>query len=341
MPDTDAMDERAKIVAWLREFGNHPPAPNCERCNAADAIERGEHDRHYVANAPMRRLMSALAIACVIVCGEGSARALGREVPPLASHQVTAYLRKATVSDKELFERGEMPPSEHVAVGYDSGKHQFKVAIYDAEIGVTVQGALAVVHVDRIIARTNHVRRLIERVLWLVNLQHTGLVQRSGHDRPHAHIVGRGLPAIEKLQLHSGWTVAPKTYHFMIFGHEICPKLALSRSLRNLVSLPGFSQRPLSLAEGEYYKDQASERQDAPDAAKKIVPPSKTRRFFSREGGAPLGAQIGGVVIFGLIAFIGLYVGIGRIIRSHSGGWAWLTGGLLAYGLFLWWSSPT
>jgi hypothetical protein len=25
-------------VEWLREFGNHPPAPNCPRCNAADQI---------------------------------------------------------------------------------------------------------------------------------------------------------------------------------------------------------------------------------------------------------------------------------------------------------------
>ena len=32
---------QAKIVAWLREFGNHSPAPNCERCNAADEIESG------------------------------------------------------------------------------------------------------------------------------------------------------------------------------------------------------------------------------------------------------------------------------------------------------------
>lgn len=25
-------------VEWLREFGNHPPAPNCPRCNVADQI---------------------------------------------------------------------------------------------------------------------------------------------------------------------------------------------------------------------------------------------------------------------------------------------------------------
>ena len=31
-----------QIVEWLREFGDHPPAPWCARCNIADAIERGE-----------------------------------------------------------------------------------------------------------------------------------------------------------------------------------------------------------------------------------------------------------------------------------------------------------
>jgi hypothetical protein len=37
-----AADQRqSEIVAWLREFDNHPPTPNCPRCNAADAIESG------------------------------------------------------------------------------------------------------------------------------------------------------------------------------------------------------------------------------------------------------------------------------------------------------------
>ena len=36
-------NEHAAIVAWLREYGNHPPSPDCPRCQIADAIERGEH----------------------------------------------------------------------------------------------------------------------------------------------------------------------------------------------------------------------------------------------------------------------------------------------------------
>lgn len=36
-------EEAALVVAWLREYGNHPPSPNCERCNAADAIAAGQH----------------------------------------------------------------------------------------------------------------------------------------------------------------------------------------------------------------------------------------------------------------------------------------------------------
>lgn len=35
--------ERAQIVAWLREYGNHGLSPNCERCNIAAAIEAGAH----------------------------------------------------------------------------------------------------------------------------------------------------------------------------------------------------------------------------------------------------------------------------------------------------------
>ena len=45
MPETVRL-HRAKvtkqIVQWLREFGDHRPAPHCARCNIADAIERGE-----------------------------------------------------------------------------------------------------------------------------------------------------------------------------------------------------------------------------------------------------------------------------------------------------------
>lgn len=39
----EAQAERAKVVAWLREYGNHPAWPHCERCQAADAIEQGQH----------------------------------------------------------------------------------------------------------------------------------------------------------------------------------------------------------------------------------------------------------------------------------------------------------
>ena len=43
----DAADQRqAEIVDWLREFGNHPPAPNCPRCNIADELESGTWRDH-------------------------------------------------------------------------------------------------------------------------------------------------------------------------------------------------------------------------------------------------------------------------------------------------------
>ena len=37
-------NERAAIVAWLREYGNHTMGTkSCIRCQIADDIERGEH----------------------------------------------------------------------------------------------------------------------------------------------------------------------------------------------------------------------------------------------------------------------------------------------------------
>jgi hypothetical protein len=38
-------NERAMIVEWLREFGNHgnDGADNCLRCRLAEAIQRGDH----------------------------------------------------------------------------------------------------------------------------------------------------------------------------------------------------------------------------------------------------------------------------------------------------------
>ncbi len=96
----------------------------------------------------------------------------------------------------------------------------------------------------------------------------------------------------------------------------------------------------LRLPEGKDHKDNTDKGQCRPDTRNDIPPPCGIRSFFSSDGGAPLSAQIGGVVVFGLVTGIGIIVGIGGVIRRRLSGWAYLLGGLSTYALFLWWSSP-
>lgn len=84
-------------------------------------------------------------------------------------------------------------------------------------------------------------------------------------------------------------------------------------------------------------RDQTGGAQERCDNRPIGGPPSLMRCFLSSYGGAPLGAQIGGVVILGLIAGIGIVTGIWGVGRYRR-----LLGGLsagLALGLFLWWLS--
>ncbi|HWV13203.1 MAG TPA: hypothetical protein VN110_07885 [Sphingobium sp.] len=75
------------------------------------------------------------------------------------------------------------------------------------------------------------------------------------------------------------------------------------------------------------------------------------RCFLSSYGGAPLGAQIGGVLIVGAITGLGVVVGIGRELSgwASGSGWRWRRGRLRRWGglvsafaalsLFSWWLS--
>lgn len=58
--------------------------------------------------------------------------------------------------------------------------------------------------------------------------------------------------------------------------------------------------------------------------------------FFSRE--APFAPQVVAMLVFATATFAGVYVGLGRIIESRSGGVAYLGAGIGAYAFFLWWS---
>jgi hypothetical protein len=100
------------------------------------------------------------------------------------------------------------------------------------------------------------------------------------------------------------------------------------------------AQRFVSLLQRPDDEQDTSKGQCSPDASNKIPPPCGIRGFFRRNGGAPLGAQIGILLVFAAVTSCGMYVGLGRLIESRRHGWFYLCGGLAAYALFMWWSSP-
>lgn len=111
------------------------------------------------------------------------------------------------------------------------------------------------------------------------------------------------------------------------------PSCCGSIFLRNL---QGF----FSLPQRTNYKDNTEEGQCRPDSRNDIPPPCGFRSFFRSNGGAPLSAQISAIVIFTTVTGLGIFVGVGGVIRRRRTGWLYLFGGLCVYGLLLWWSSP-
>ena len=103
--------------------------------------------------------------------------------------------------------------------------------------------------------------------------------------------------------------------------------------------------------QGNGYDDQSQSIQKSCDNRPRSSSPSLMRCFLSSYGGAPLSAQISGIVILGMIAGIGIIAWIGREFGRWAigGGWRWSNGrlrrwsGLLsavaAFGLFGWWLS--
>lgn len=118
------------------------------------------------------------------------------------------------------------------------------------------------------------------------------------------------------------------------------PSDVLSTFAGDLVGIARLTERTLGLTKRGDYQNNTGKRQDRASSADPVGKPCGIRCFFRRDGGAPLSAQIGGIVIFSLITAFGIYVGIGRIIRLRSGGLRYLFLGLGAFGLFMLWASP-
>lgn len=104
--------------------------------------------------------------------------------------------------------------------------------------------------------------------------------------------------------------------------------------------LVGFS----CLMQGKQHKYGADEREHRAYYGDARSPVRSIRCFFSSESGAPLGAQVGAIVVLTSIAALLIYVGISGIIsrsasvRNH--GFILLSGGLGVYFTLAWWTSP-
>lgn len=132
----------------------------------------------------------------------------------------------------------------------------------------------------------------------------------------------------------------PIGVHFNRRNAEIGSQFAFGGIPRDLIGRPRLLQGVLRLPERKEDQGNTNEREKRAKTADQVGLMRGVRSFFRRDGGAPLSAQIGGVVVFSLVTGIGIVVGIGRIVRRRLSGWVFLFGGLCAYGLFLWWSSP-
>ena len=172
------------------------------------------------------------------------------------------------------------------------------------------------------------------RILGLVDAIHPYRWQKFSVD-----LVGWGLAGILVNDIET--EQVSKETNLCRINMDVCSCLRFANFTRNAICVSGSLQRLFGLTKRKNDQDNARRREEGGGTSNQVSPPSKIRRFFSSEGGAPLSAQIGGVVVFSLITIIGLYIGMRRIIEGRRSGWAYLCSGILAYAIFLGWSSPS
>lgn len=104
------------------------------------------------------------------------------------------------------------------------------------------------------------------------------------------------------------------------------PRPALKHQIEP-VTTPGLSQGSVSLHDRYDQADDRSEAEKGRDDRRYSCEAGFLRCFFSSEGGPPLSAQIGGVVILSIIAGVGIAFGIGPVGRLRRWGWRGSPGG--------------
>lgn len=125
-------------------------------------------------------------------------------------------------------------------------------------------------------------------------------------------------------------TPSTSVFNFDYWRDQIGAKLSFS-------GIAGYAVGNTTLAYRYKKSADSSSAQERCDNRPINGPPSLIRCFLSSYSGAPLSAQICGVVILGLIAGIGIITGVcGERRRWRCYGWLSAIGAL---GLFFWWLS--
>lgn len=131
-------------------------------------------------------------------------------------------------------------------------------------------------------------------------------------------IFGRHLPLIGRNNV--GFKSKRPALAFQHFGYDLYAYPWPLSLCRDLIGFSGCAERLFGLAQGDDNQNNARSRNGRRKNADQIAPPSEFRSFFSRESGSPLSAKIGAIMVFGLIAVAGFYIGIRRIVEARRWG---------------------
>lgn len=169
----------------------------------------------------------------------------------------------------------------------------------------------------------------------------TGIYERQAGGDSLAHFTTINFPNGKFLRLES--VVHDPRAQIGAGDHPSVFKglVSLSRSAsagahRDSVGSSPFIERTKSLPNRDDQTDDGSEAQEGCGNRPSGRAPRFMCCFFSSDGGAPLSAQIGSVVILSAITSIGILVGVGRIRRLRRFRWLGLASACAAVLLFSW-----
>gem|GEM_PF-3588172 len=128
------------------------------------------------------------------------------------------------------------------------------------------------------------------------------------------------------------------------FGLARLPAGAPLKQQIQSIPAPGFAERAVRLPNRDDKAEYGSQTENGSDDRRYRCKMGFIRCFFRSDGGAPLGAQVGGIVILSAIAGVGIALGVGPVGRFRRWGWrgsrlgrcGWLICAFASLGLFGW-----